>query len=153
MKKVFYLLITTLFFTSCKSNQNTGMAQTTLKQGIKGQVIWVEGNQMPSIGETKKAEPKGIEREVYIFPAQNTSDHKIIGTFYTIEAKPVKVVKTDENGFYEAELEAGTYSVFIKEDKGFFANGFDGKGNISPVVVTEGEIIEKNIRVDYKAAY
>jgi hypothetical protein len=57
------------------------------------------------------------------------------------------------NGRFIVALEPGTYSVFVKEPDGLFANRFDQAGIINPVTIDRNELVNILIKVDYKAAY
>jgi hypothetical protein len=43
--------------------------------------------------------------------------------------------------------------VFTKEKNGLYANLFDEKNNINPVIVKPGEYTWRTITIDYEAAY
>ncbi len=140
-------------FSQCKTMKQTG-------QGIKGQITWVEGNQMPLIsqsGETTRSERKigePIQRKVIIYPLTKISDAKMENSLFTVaNGKPIAQVESDEEGNFEVELAPGQYSVFTQEEGGLFANSFDLNGNIQPIEVEKGIWSKLNILVNYKAAY
>ncbi|GAA4826548.1 carboxypeptidase regulatory-like domain-containing protein [Algivirga pacifica] len=146
------LLIFTVFLSlmACKTQQYTS--------GIEGVILWQEGNQMPMVGQEnttiQTAQPKGIEREVYIFNALNAKDIQARkGTFYQIQEEPLLIVKSKKDGSFKASLPAGTYSVFVKEAQGLFANRMNGNGTINPVTVKEKGYTPIRIVVNYMAAY
>jgi hypothetical protein len=128
-------------------------------QGIKGKVVWLEGNLMPSIGDDPldvRGESGGVKREIHIHKLTSINQtQQVNGVFFNnIQTEKVKVVTSDEKGNFKAELPPGRYSVFIKEgDKGFFANLFDGHNNINPVTVEENEFKEIKIEINYEASY
>lgn len=132
-----------------------------IKQGIAGQVLWIEGNQMPTIIDEKNPEatrqrpaPKGIEREIYIYELTTIGQAKGNGAFFSdIQTKLVEKVKSDEEGNFAVSLPTGKYSVFVKEEEGLFASQMDGEGNINPVEVNSEEITPIKIEVNYTAAY
>jgi hypothetical protein len=124
------------------------------QQGIKGKVVWVSGNQMPGPG-AERADHKGIKREIYIYTlttvAQTTQTD---GVFFTdITSKLVKKISSKKNGKFCVKLPPGEYSIFIKEDKGLFANLFDGENHIHPVTVKAGEYENLTIQVNYAASF
>jgi hypothetical protein len=127
-------------------------------QGIRGQVIWIEGNMMPGLGDEpqeESASKKGIKREIHIHELTNIKDaRQTEGVFFdNIQTKKIKVVTSDEEGFFNATLPAGSYSVFVKENNSYFANLFDGLNNIHPVKVEQGKFTQIRIEVNYRAAY
>lgn len=148
-----FILSMFLMANKCDSEQVT--------QGIAGQVLWIEGNQMPSIINEKKPEntpdrpaPKGIKREVHIYELTNLGQASSNGPFFSdIQTKLVEKTETDEDGNFAVSLPVGNYSVFVKEDEGLFANQMDGQGNINPAEVTQDQITPLTLEVNYKAAY
>ncbi len=129
-------------------------------QGITGRVLWLEGNLMPSVGDTTMTDRlagKPVQRTLYIHEA-TTPDETVkvqnSGIFYSeIQTRLVKKVKTDGSGTFRAELPPGKYSIFVQEKDGFFANIFDGEGHINPVTVEEDKFTEIEIKVNYMAFY
>lgn len=143
MKHLFALLFSVVVITPT-------LAQ---KQGICGKVLWTSGNQMPG-PDRKESGSSGVVREVYIYEVTRTTEVKEAGGFYTeIQTKLVKKVKSKKNGSFSVQLPEGTYSVFIKEPDGLWANIFDGKGQINPITVTSKNWTTFTINVNYQAAY
>ena len=137
---------------SCVVKNNV---QPKIQQGVYGQVTWLEGNIMPSPDEPKSTNGQPIERSICIYKVATLSE--TIGQaplFSSVNSKLVKIVKTNTNGDYECELPIGVYSIFTKEPNfGYFANSFNGKGQISMVEVKKGSVVRWNINIDYKASY
>ena len=129
--------------------------QPKIKQGVYGNVTWLEGNMMPSPDEPRAMSGRPIERTINIYEIVNFKD--VIGQaplFTSINKKLVRIVKTNKNGYYECELPPGFYSVFSREtESSFFANSFNGKGEISSVEVKSQAITKLDIVINYKAAY
>ena len=123
------------------------------KQGIKGQVFWLSGNQMP--GPEKKIPPyQGIIREVVIYPEIKLNDTKQTDGFFTdIQGMPVASVASKADGSFRIKLPPGNYSVFVKESKGLFANLFDGRGIINPITVKPKKYTWITLTIDYEAVY
>jgi hypothetical protein len=147
------LLSSFLFLYSCVAMQHKDGGQ-----GIIGEVRWIEGNLMPSIGDTcyaSRAEGVPIEREIYVYKATQLKDvEKSGGSFYTsIHTQLIKKVKSKKDGSFRVPLPSGKYSLFIVEEEGFFANTFDGDNYINPVTVQPNNFTEIKIRVNYKAFY
>ncbi len=123
-------------------------------QGIKGTTVWVSGNRMPG-PVTKLPPPDPVKRWVLITEvldmAQMPSQED--GLYPSLPVDPVDSVESSENGKFRITLPEGTYSVFTREDNGYFANKFDEKSRVNPVVVTENTMTEIVIEINYSAVY
>jgi hypothetical protein len=129
-----------------------------ITQGIRGQVIWLEGNLMPSIREEGDPSPapqaKGVQRTVYIYALTHREEAVYQDGFFSeVQEELVKQVETDVQGYFSIPLDTGQYSLFVKEEKGLYANLFDGEGNIQPVQVYPDSVSQVELKVDYKAIY
>jgi hypothetical protein len=122
------------------------------KQGICGKVLWVEGNQMP--GTSKRTPPQGVIREIYVHQVTTLKQtSRADGFFVNISTPLIGKTTSRADGSYEINLPPGKYSVFIKEQHGFFANIFDQDVAINPVTVEVNEMISLTISINYKAAF
>lgn len=123
-------------------------------QGIKGKVIWKSGNLMPSPDRTEVVGTP-IVRELYVYELTNISQTVSEGSFYkTIKTKFIKKVKSEIDGEFVVFLPEGNYSLFVKEgEKGFYANSFDGEGNIFPVKVEKNKLQTVEFVISYEARY
>lgn len=123
------------------------------KQGLCGKVVWTGGNQMPG-PDKKESDSFGIIREVHIYEVTRTSDATQQDGFYAnLQTKFVKKVTSKKDGSFSVKLPSGTYSVFIKEPDGLWANLFDSQGQINPVIITAKNWATLTINVNYQAAY
>ena len=123
------------------------------KQGIRGQVLWFSGNQMPGPGR-ELAPELGIKREIHIYELTTMEDVRQEETFFSdIQTRLVTTFFSKDNGRFKVRLPPGRYSVFVKEPKGLFANLFMGNGEINPVTVEEKRFTWMTITIDYEAAY
>ena len=121
-------------------------------EGITGYVHVLKGNQMPMHGKAESA-GRGTRCEVYIFPAVPVSN--AVGTsplFSKISARLIAKVKTDSAGHYTVHVPPGRYSLFVKEDKGFFSNEIDD-GYFTPVNVQANQLTVKNINVTPQSTF
>ena len=139
------LFLTTLSFAQKKK----------VTQGINGKVLWKAGNLMPGPG-VKPSKGSPVVREIYIY--ELTSDKQTEaaeeGGFYRkINSKLVKKVKSDKKGLFSVLLPPGYYSLFVKEEKGFYANLFDDAMNINPVQIRKGKWDTFEFVIDYAAVY
>lgn len=129
------------------------LAASAQKQGLQGQVFWVSGNQMPG-PEAVLSPNQGAVREVLVYELTNITDATQVGPFYRdIKTKLIATTQSKSDGTFKIKLPVGSYSVFTKERNGLYANLFDGKGYINPVVIKEGQYAWKTITIDYDAAY
>ena len=141
-----------LFLFTCCANK----PPVQIPQGIRGKVIWLEGNMMPTLGgeTTSKSTGEPIQREIYIYALTNRDQTVISGRFFSkINNELIATVQSNQQGIFAVELPPGKYSIMIKEEKGLYANLFDGRGNIHPVEVQANKVTEITIKVDYEAAY
>jgi hypothetical protein len=132
----------------------TACSPTQLRQGIKGQVFWVAGNQMPGPGAMKRSN-HGIQRELYVYELTTLEQATLSsdGFFSNIQTKLVTKISTKADGTFKLRLPTGEYSLFVKEDKGMFANHFDQNNAINPIIIKQKRFAWLPITVDYQAAY
>ncbi|WP_133999903.1 hypothetical protein [Dinghuibacter silviterrae] len=81
---------------------------------------------------------KGIPALVYIYPIVNLSqvepDQK--ASFYkTVHARVIKTVQADSTGFFEASLDTGNYSLFIRIGGLYYASLTDQYNHLAPIRV------------------
>jgi hypothetical protein len=129
-------LIISLSLTSRPVN-NTPLQDKYVKQGIRGCVYELKGNLMPGPGTSKKP-PRGIPASVYIFPLVNIgqAEQGEKASFYkAVHARPVKVAEADSTGYFEASLDTGEYSLFIKVNKTYYSGIRDQYDHLTPVKV------------------
>lgn len=136
------------------AGSNTQEQQASIKQGIAGKVLWQSGNQMPS-PDAPPSKGRGVQRMVYIYERTNGNQANTTdGVFHTdIQTNLVTHVVTDANGNFAVSLKPGVYSLFTKEEKGLYANLFDGENNIFPVKVEEGQVTNVEFLINYNASY
>lgn len=126
------------------------------KEGIKGVIYLVKGNQMPSPNQPR-APRVPMQTTLYIYELTNINQvtrAEAHAPFYTaIHTKLIKQVNSDRQGAFKVKLPPGQYSLFIKKGDQFYANLYDEKNNIAPVTVAKGNYTEVEVRADYDAAY
>jgi len=123
------------------------------KQGLHGQVFWVSGNQMPG-PEAILSPNQGAVREVLVYELTSINDVTQVGPFFRdVKTKMVATIQSKPDGTFKLKLEPGVYSIFTKEKNGLYANLFDEKNNINPVIIKAGQYAWKTITIDYDAAY
>ena len=126
-------------------------ARVSVTQGLWGDVWFWEGDFMPTC-------PSGsvvaVGREMRIHELASLSDvvRDGFGAFYSqVNTSLVATVWSDADGFFQAALPPGQYSVFSVEDSLLYANGFDGVGHIFPVEVKDGEVTGVTFNITYLA--
>lgn len=123
------------------------------RQGIRGEVFWLSGNQMPGPGRSVSP-GLGIKREIYIYEVATREMADMQEVFFSnVRSRHVATVMSDSDGKFKVKLPPGRYSLFVKEPQGLFANLFNTTGEINPVVVEPRKFTWVSITVDYEAAY
>lgn len=127
----------------------------TIKQGIWGNVWLWQGDFMPGPGGAKRGRVTAVRREVRVYKATPAKAlEPSSGTNFTkVKSRLVKKLKSGKNGFYQASLPPGRYSLFVKEDSTFYANWFDGQGYILPVTVVKDSVTKFQIDLTSGATY
>ena len=133
-------------------------AKKTIQTGIWGTIANQEGNCMPGIGGSESScKTYPVKRTVRIYEYTLMKDATPVSgeaVFYSgFKTKLIKEVAADKQGFYQAELPAGQYSVVIQEKGNWYANGSDGQGGLNPATVTAGAATELNVTMNYQAVY
>lgn len=142
-----YLLLSFLFIAS------DTFLEICKKEGVRGKVYWIESNQMPGPGARETPEI-GVERELFFHEVTKLDQVEGQDGFYSqINTPLILSVTTKANGTFKVKLPPGTYSVFVKEPKGFYANLFDKHNQINPVTVNPKQFTWLSIAIDYQAAY
>ncbi|HCD50805.1 MAG TPA: hypothetical protein DEQ34_00055 [Balneolaceae bacterium] len=150
-RSVFTLLSVVLFFTACNDSGILN-SEDSITQGIEGKVTFWEGDFMPG---TPSGTVTPVQRVVYIYEATyNEQVNWKSSTFAEkVTSKLVKKVKSGKDGIYRAELPEGTYSVFVEEKDGLYANLWVSGGLINPFTVENDSVTEADIDITYKATY
>lgn len=154
MRNLFIICLSLLTCWGCVSSQKS--QNTTLSQGIEGQVTEIRGNQMPLKGAPPSS-PKPFPTTVYFY--EPTTQDQVTpllegAPIYTkINTRMVASVTTDSLGNFKVALPIGAYSVFVEYEKRFFANLFDEQQNIQLVTVEENRVTRFNIEVNANAVY
>ena len=127
--------------------------QITISQGVWGNVWFWEGDFQP-VEITGTITP--VVREIYVHtltPVDSVNQVSYSPFYYEIYTQLVAVTTSNRTGFFEVTLPPGRYSFFVKEDSLFYANLFDGEGNILPATVVEDSVTQIQIDITYRAFY
>lgn len=154
-----------LTLVSCEVEELTGEAprdpdklkeynqrKMTIEQGVSGTVFFEEGNCMPPRGDSCRTYP--VIRTVRIYAFTTEKEAAGDGPFYSgVSTQLIATATSDKDGFYQAALSPGKYSLFIEEDSLLYANQTDQKGGILVAVIDSGWVTMIHPEITYKAVY
>jgi len=126
-----------------------------ITQGINGTITAALGNQMP-MKDAPPRVPRGIMATILVYEPTNLSQVSRSGSspvYTAINTRLVASVDTDSSGVFAVSLPAGSYSLFIKQGKQFYANLFDANNNIALFTVEEGKLTKANLNISSKASF
>ncbi|WP_298391242.1 hypothetical protein [Hydrotalea sp.] len=131
--------------------------KVTITNGIWGTVSSMEGNCMPMVPPaTNSCTNCPVQRTIHIYPYTLITNATLINNlssfFESFNAPLIAEAVADEDGFYQLNLQAGTYSVAIVENGKLYANGLDGQGGLSPITLVNG-VQKLNLIMTYKAVF
>ncbi|WP_229311031.1 carboxypeptidase-like regulatory domain-containing protein [Larkinella soli] len=123
-------------------------------QGICGTVVFKSGNLMPG-PDRPQAKGKPVVREIRIYELTHKDQTEAAddGFYSDVKTRLVKTATSGKDGRFCVRLPAGTYSVFVKEDKGLYANLFDGQNNINPVTVKKNRRTSLPFEITHQAVF
>lgn len=128
----------------------------SISNGIWGTVVFQEGNCMPMPGSNSTCKTYPVKRTIriyqYTLPSNSGAVPNHPGFFTSFSTPMVLEVKADKNGFFQAELPAGKYSVVVLEEGNLYSNITDGQGGINPVEINSG-IQKMDLMINYKASF
>lgn len=110
---------------------------------------------MPS-PDLPTSSPKGIQTTVFVYEPTNITQVIREGNtplYTSISTKMVASIETDSTGAFMLALPVGSYSIFVKQGKGFYANLFDTKNNIALFEVEADKLTTVKLTVSSKAAF
>ena len=138
----------------CSTNEpNRNNSSITIGQGLWGDIWFWKGDFMPICASGTIS---SVERSVYVYELTSNDDVEFIyasgGFFTSINTNLVGTTTSNSAGFFEIELEPGSYSIFVKEGDNFYANRWTSEG-INTVKVTENKVSELLFNITYEATY
>jgi hypothetical protein len=171
MKNISHIIsILTLLFLSCHKDPKIqqmpscdikkayvdNALKITITTGIWGTVAFMEGDCMPVVPPTSstcKTCPVKRTVRIYEYTRFNQAIPQNGWSFYdNFTTQLIKELDTDNNGFFEAELAPGNYTIIVLENGKLYTFGLDGQGGLSPVNFTGGKQ-NVNLTLTYKAAF
>lgn len=137
-KKVYYALIALLLCANYTWAQKTNLC---------GRVLYSMGNEMPS-PDVPQRKGTGKQSILYVCALSTLPENHTTGSFFAkLPSKIIKKLKTATNGYFCTSLKKGNYSIFVQVEGGYFANLFDEKMNICPVIIETKKAKNLNIEV------
>ncbi|HEX6914912.1 MAG TPA: hypothetical protein VF145_06705 [Chitinophagaceae bacterium] len=168
MKGIFCMFLFVAAFVSCCRKQTAAVlpvcninqtyasnaARATVTNGIWGTIASMEGNCMPVVNPmTCKTCPVQRKVRIYAYTQYSQATPQGANSFYdSFGTQLVKEVDADADGFYQADLAPGQYTIVVIENGKLYAFGFDGNAGISPFTVTGGKQ-NLNLTMTYKATF
>lgn len=141
MKRIVFIILLILAGSCEKPDIETlikrNKSKITIKTGVAGTLLRKEGNCMPGIGgfsSTCKSYP--VKRTILIYDA--TKFDKVQGfgpLFNSVSSNLIAQCDSDQDGFFQATLAPGKYSIFISDSSKFYANLSDGSGIMNPLTI------------------
>lgn len=126
--------------------------KTTIEQGVSGTILFQEGNCQPPVGDSCKTYPVARKIRIYEFTTREETEGD--GPFFSeVNTRLVTTASSDKEGFYQARLAPGKYSLFIEEDSLLYANRFEQNGGILVAVIDSGWVSMIHPEITYKASY
>ncbi len=125
----------------------------TISQGIAGVVCYWRGDFMPSPdGATGTIRP--VQRTIEVHAATRDADvkRKADMTYIDSVATPrIATIQSRDDGWFEVSLPPGTYSLFVHEPNGLYANRWNDEGIIFPVVVEAGAVARVQFDITHES--
>jgi hypothetical protein len=129
-----------------------------INEGITGVVCFWQGDFMPGTYSRRARKGRVIEpvrRTIEIHAA--TTDRVVAavdGPLWTSVPTPlIATVTSGDDGWFEVAVPPGTYSLFVRESGGLYANGTNGDGIVTAVEVTAGAVARTQLDITYRATY
>jgi hypothetical protein len=157
MKKWYFIAVIIIligFFLWSTSNSipdlTINQSDLTIKQGVYGTVKLTSGDCMP--GTDSSCKTSYASRTIYIREPASMKDMNIV--YLKNKTELIKQIQTDDNGFYQAELPDGRYSVFVEDtytgEAQEYCNFFDGSGGACQIYI-ESNLVKYDITIDHSA--
>ncbi len=129
-------------------------ADPDVTQGVAGLILFWQGDFMPGPGP-----PTGTklpaQRELLVYELTNLADVTSAGdAFYSaISTRLVASTFSGADGRFAVQLPVGRFSLFVREQSMFYANGWDGQGFIYPIDVAADTVTEVQFDITYLAYF
>jgi hypothetical protein len=120
---------------------------------LKGTVIFWQGDFLPGSPTGTKTP---VIREVLIYEPTTRNEVTVLDDppFYSdIQTQRVATTVSDANGHFRIYLQAGRYSLFVKENDLYYSNRFDSDSVINPATIVSGATTTIIIDITYQATF
>lgn len=126
-------------------------SKISITSGVYGTLTLTEGNCMPMVGGNNSCKTYPVKRKIRVYEYTQLKDAEGYAPFFTkVNSRLIATSYTDDEGFFQFQLQPSLYSIFI-EDKGkLYAAGLDGTGGVNSFTVSSG-IEEINLNLSYAA--
>jgi hypothetical protein len=136
---------------------NLNASKLYISSGIYGTVSSMEGNCMPMIPPANNScthcpVSRTIRIHAYTRIQDATTATGRPGFYTQVNTNLIKEITTDKEGFFQTELTAGQYSLFILENGLLHAASTDGNGGLNPIAITTGKQ-KADLVMKYKASF
>ena len=121
-------------------------------QGVAGLVLFWQGNHMPgNVTGTKLP----AQRELLVYELTNLADATLEGGAFSsaISTRLVASTLSGADGRLAVQLPVGRFSLFVREQSMFYANGGDGQDFIYPIDVAADTVTEVQFDITYLAYF
>jgi hypothetical protein len=126
-----------------------------VKQGVCGYARVLKGNQMPSPSRPV-SRGHGFSATICVFSLVNTSQvepDRTASCYKVVHALLVKTIQADSTGYFEASLDSGSYSLFIRVDNLYYASLRDQFNNLAPIRVQTGQVVHIDLTYTDRVTY
>lgn len=131
--------------------------RSTVTEGVKGIVLWSEGDFMPVITPDSSGRQRPISRELRIYSRLQIDDVVVSDRAPTllsqINGTLVATATSNSEGFYEVALPPGEYSIFAEDQGEWFCNVYNGRTDLCPLTVGARTVSTFDIDLNYQATY
>ena len=155
MKWTIRFYLCTLFGLSLMSCQDLKLLAKIQKDAVlEGVVTEQRGNAMPIKGKSS-SNGLAINTKIYIYKALNLAqlENQNGNICAKINGDLIGTTTTDSLGHYYFHLPAGSYSLVVAYEKGFFIPYFSGNDGVAIFKVAPEKTTILNIIVNQKASY
>jgi len=127
-------------------------AGPVVTQGVAGLVLFWEGNHQP--GNVTGTKLPAV-RELLVYELTNLADVTSAGpAFYSaISTRLVASTFSGADGRFALQLPVGRFSLFVREQSMFYANGWGSQGVIYPIDVAADTVTEVQFDITYLAYF
>jgi hypothetical protein len=136
---------------------DSNLKSPTISVGYYGFALEYKGDFMP--GTNNPGTIDSLQTDIYIYHKltfdsirnARTEDYSLFWYIDSIKQTPISIIRTNSKGFYEVELDSGSYTGLIRYDENtFYNNGGTGDGYLGALVINSDTLIQRNFRIDFE---